>query len=113
MIVRSVLVQSVCTNKSDTVIPDDDDPDDADIASQVQRYCSTHDKGEVEAILAKMAAVCPHLWRSLTVTPQSADISPNHQKPSWCKCGKYYEEADPEDRVCCKNNKKKSRASFI
>ena len=54
-------MESVCTNKSDTVIPDDDDLDDADIASQVQRYCSTHDKGEVEAILAKMAVVCPHL----------------------------------------------------
>ena len=104
---RCTCVESVCMNKADTVIPsDDDDPDDADIASQVQRYCSTHDKGDVEAMLAKMATVCPHLWRSLTASPHSVDISPSHQKPSWCKCGKCYEEADPEDRVCCKNNKK-------
>ena len=47
---------AVSTNKSDTVISDNDDLNDADIASQVQRYYSTH-KGEVEAILAKVAAV--------------------------------------------------------
>jgi hypothetical protein len=92
-------MESVCANKNDT---DDDDPDDADVASQVQQYCYTHDKADVEAVLAKMAVVCPHLWRSLTVATHSADIGPNHQKPSWCKCGKCYEETDPKDQVCCK-----------
>lgn len=102
---KCTCTESVCTNKTDTVIPNDDDPDD-DITSQVQQYCSTHDKADVEAMLAKMAVVCPHLWRSLTAPTQSTDIGPDHQKPSWCKCDKCYEEADPEDRVCCKNNKK-------
>ena len=55
---RCICVESVCMNKADTVIPsDDDDPDDASITSQVQRYCSTHDKGDVKAILATMATV--------------------------------------------------------
>ena len=107
-------MESVCTNKSETVICDDDDPEDGDdIHLQVQRYCSTHDRVDVEGVLAKMAVVCPDLWRSLTSATQSSDIGLNHQQPRWCKCGKCYEEADPEDRVCCKNNAKNdSHPSF-
>ena len=74
-----------------------------EISLQVQEYCSTHDMADVEGMLAKMAQVCPDLWRSLTSASGSADIGPNHQEPRWCKCGKCYEEDDPEDRVCCKN----------
>ena len=85
--------ESVCTNKSDTKIPEDDDPgpdaeENSNISLEVQLYCSSHDRADVEAMLTKMAAVCPDLWQSLTRASPSVEIGLNHQQPRWCKCGK-------------------------
>lgn len=52
------------------MITDDDDLD-ADIASQVQRFKGTVVHMIRVKLKPKMAAVCPHLWQSLTEAPQS------------------------------------------
>ena len=98
----------LCQNKTRVADPDAQTvPDVAlPVKEDVQRYCATHSKKDLEGLLVAVASRCPQLWKSVSTSEKQVDPEKPYLQPPWCKCGKCHMEGDAEDQVCCKNHPK-------
>ena len=104
--------KKICINRAPTPNPDAtaDAQKQQDVSlpieEDVQRYCATRSKEELEKLLVEVASRCLQLWRSVSKSDNPASSNVPHLSPPWCKCGKCRMEADPQDQICCKNHPK-------
>ena len=101
--------QRVCKNQATLVCPAEPTPvtTQKTVQQEVQEFCATSTKKELEEMLMSVVSRCPQLWKNVRQSDDNPAGDPQSSgSPPWCKCGRCKEEEDPQDRICCKNNRK-------